>query len=303
MSSQSVTTFLRAVRRRLWLETALGQLRNAAWVTGGTFFLLALVHVVRGWPLIGFAFVASLAAGLIALLPALFMRASLAECALRSDRHFGGYSLVTTAYELERVTAPGPAGEMVLARAKAAIDNWRQRLGTLWQAPDGIGYVLAVVPVFLAVLLYELPLNQDGQLVIPDEQPGYNGLAVAENDIFDNGSSLPELREAIVRNAGGEDEPVHQELVTREGVLPVPADAAPEAGATDVLEARESEVLPAGIAGAVNTDGRSAGDARRRPDEIASRADDSDLSFTEQIDMAIARHGTSGAGRNAGGDE
>ena len=114
MSSHSVTSFLHAVRRRLWLETSLGQLRIAAWAAGSTFFFLALVHVFWGRPLISYALVISLVAGLIALLPALFMLASLAECALRSDRHFGGYSVVTTAYELGRVTDPGPAGKTVL---------------------------------------------------------------------------------------------------------------------------------------------------------------------------------------------
>ena len=302
MSSQSVTTFLCAVRRRLWLETALGQLRNAAWVTGSTFFLLALVHVVWGRPLIGFAFVASLAAGLIALLPALFMRASLAECALRSDRHFGGHSLVTTAYELGQVTNPGPAGKTVLARAGSATDSWRQRLGTLWQAPDGIGYVLPVVPVFLAALMYELPLHQDGQVATVEEQRGDTAAAAAQMDIFDNGSSLPELREAIVRNAGEEQGSAQQEVEAGEGASPVPVSAKPRAGA-DALKARESDVVPAGITGAVNADGRSPGDARRGPDEIASRSDDSGLLFTEQIDMAIARYGAPGAGRNDGGDE
>ena len=101
MSSHSVTAFLRAVRRRLWFAALLRQLQFATWASSGTLLLLALVHIASGKPALGLALVASLAVGLIALMPVLFMRASLVECALLSDRHFGGHSVVTTAHELD----------------------------------------------------------------------------------------------------------------------------------------------------------------------------------------------------------
>ena len=302
MSSHSVTTFLRAVRRRFWLEALLRQLKFAAWASSGTLFLLALVYVALSKPAFSFALVASLIVGLIALLPVLFMRASLAECALRSDRHFGGYSLVTMAHELGRVTDPGPAETIVLKRARSVTADWRQHLNTLWQMPDGVGYVLAVIPVFVAALMFELPIKQEGQLATLDEQTSLTGSLAVEEDIFHNGSDLPELREAIARNAVEERGSSQQETVTRDSVSPVPGDAAPESGA-ESLEADEPGALSPGFASVGNGDGRSAGDARRRPGEIESEPDDSAPLFSEQIDMAIARHGTTGAGRHDGGDE
>jgi hypothetical protein len=302
MSSHSVTTFLGAVRRRLWLETLLRQLQFAAWASSGTFLLLALVHVTWGKPDFSSALVAALTAGLIALLPVLFARASLAECALRSDRHFGGYSLVTTAHELGRATDPGPAETIVMKRARSATADWRRRLNTLWQIPDGVGYVVAVIPVFFAALMFELPPKQEGHLAALDEQFGLAGSPASETDMFHNESGLPELREAIARNAIEERGSSQQEAVTRDNISPVPGDAAPEPGA-ETLEAGESDAMLAGFASVANGDGRSAGDARRRPGEIESRRDDSAPVFSEQIDIAIARHGAISAGRSDGGDE
>ena len=302
MSRHSVTTFLRAVRRRFWLDALLRQLQFAAWASSGTLLLLALVYVASSKPAFSVALVASLIVGLIALLPALFTRASLAECALRSDRHFGGYSLVTTAHELGRVSDPGPAETIVLQRATSVTADWRQHLNTLWQRPDGVGYVLAVIPVFVAALMFEIPMKQDDQLATLDEQTNRSGSAAVEADIFHNRSDLPEIREAIARSAVDERGSSQQETVTRDGVSPDPGGAAPESGA-QLLEADEPGTLSPGFASVVNGDGRSAGDARRRPGDVALEANDSAPLFSEQIDMAIARHGATGAGRQASEDE
>ncbi len=302
MSSHSVTTFLGAVRRRLWLDTLLRQLQFAAWAISGTFLLLALVHVTLGKPTFSSALVAALTAGLIALLPVLFTRASLEECALRSDRHFGGYSLVTTAHELGRVTDPEPVETIVMNRARSATADWRPRLNTLWQMPDSVGYLLAVIPVFFAALMFELPPKQESQLAAPDEQFDLAGSPASEADFFQNESDLAELREAIVRNAIEKRGPSQQQEVTRDNISPVQGDAAPEPMA-EALEAGEPDARLAGFASVANDDGRSAGDARSRPGQIESRRDDLSLIFSEKIDMAIARHGTASASRNDVGDE
>ena len=302
MSSHSVTAFLCAVRRRLWLAAFLRQLRFATWASSGTLLLLALVHIASGKPALGLALVASLAVGLIALVPVLFMRASLGECALLSDRHFGGRSLVTTAHELGRVTDPGPVETIVLNRASSVTAEWRQHLDTLWQVPEGVGYVLAVIPVFVAVLMFEIPTGQEGQLAALDEQTSLTGSPAVEADIFDNGSDLPELREALARNAVEERGSSQPETPSRDRVAPVPGNAAPESLAKP-LETDEPDALSPGFASAVNGEGRSAGDARRRPGETESEPDDSAPLFSEQIDMAIARRGATVASRHDGGDE
>ena len=256
MTSHSVTAFLRAVRRRLWLAAFLRQLKFAIWVSSGTLLLLALAHIVASKPALDLALVASLIVGLITLLPAVFMRASLAECALRSDRHFGGRSLVTTAHELGQVTDPGPVETIVLKQASLVSAEWRQHLDTLWKIPEGVGYVLAVIPVFVAVLMFEIPTKQKGQLQILDEQTSLTGSPAMESEISYNGSDLPELREAIARSAMEQRGSSRQETASRDSVAPVPGNAAPESLAKP-LETDDPDALSPGFASAVNGDGRS----------------------------------------------
>ena len=302
MSRHSVTTFLRAVRRRLWLDSLLRQMRLAAWASSGTFLLLALLRFAGGEPGFSFAIVTATAVGLIALLPVLGARASLAECALRSDRVFGGHSLVTTAHELQQVSNPRPTEEIVLTRATIATADWRRRLNTLWKTPDGVSYLPAVIPVFIAALIFELPQDKEEQISMLDGQSSIAVSSAGQTDIFSKGSDLPELREAIARTAMEGPESSRQDAVAPEDAPPIPVDAAPEPEA-ESLEAIESDALPAGFASINNSDGRSPGDARRRAGETESRQDDSGPLFSEQIEIEIARHGTTGAGRNDGGDE
>ena len=66
----------------------------------------------------------------------------------------------------------------------------------------------------------------------------------------------------------------------------------------DGLDFEEPKAAAAGLPG-----GCAGPDARRRPGEIESEPDDSAPFFSEQIDMAIARRGATGASRHDGGDE
>lgn len=302
MSRHSVTTFLSAVRRRLWLNSLLRQTRLAVWASSGTFLLLAMLRFARGGPDLSFALVTATVVGLIVLLPVVGARASLAECALRSDRVFGGHSLVTTAHELRQVTSPGPTEEIVLERARVATTDWRQRLDTLWKIPDGVSYLPAVIPVFVAALIFELPPKQESPMATSDGQSSISESPAGQTDIFNSGSDLPELRETIARTAMEGRGSSQQDAAAPEDTSPAPVDAEPGPGA-ERLEAIESDTTSGGFAGINNGDGRSPGDARRRAGEPESRQDDSGPLFSEQIDIAFARHGATRAGRNDSGDE
>ena len=201
MSGTSLTRFLGAVRRRLWLETVLHRLRAAVWTTGAVLLLFAAAHTLWQPVALSAAITIALLAGLVALSPAVFSRPSLQQCALRVDRQFEGRQLVTTANELDRAMQLRPAEETVVQRALEAAEMWRTRLGELWQAPPRSGYVLAVIPIFFAVLLLQFPAAGDVAAIRADE----NGRAAQDlppgASSLDSSDNLAAVREAIVQGA------------------------------------------------------------------------------------------------------
>ena len=292
MSSGAITAFLRAVRRRLWLESALRGLRTAAWGASATLLLFAALHVLWQPVALGAAMTVALVAGLIVMLPTLFSRPALEECALRADRHFGGHALLTTANEIDEAAQRGPAEKTVQNRALAASAAWRSRLDEMWHAPPRSGYVLAVIPVFFAVLLLQLPAEQESAAGPSLETSQPEGELMATTSALDTAGSLAEVREAIVQGAAEEA---------------VESDRRPATG-TAQLDDDDSQSLPAsieiakeaagepGIAGADQDGGAAPGDARRRPADAGLEQPEAAPDFTQVMTASLERHGRRAAG-------
>ena len=303
MNDDAVTRFLCAVRRRLWLAQALRQLRTALWVSSGALVLLALVHI--GWSPLRFSVVLTGATvvGLIAMLPAILARPTLADCALQADRHFNGHSLITTAHELGRLSELPSAGQTVLSRAMSMADDWRPGLGGLWRAPHSSTFVFAIVPAFFAALLLELPPRDDRHTAtIPGNQTGAPGSVAADGDLFDEAGNTTALRDAIARSSIDQNRPAGPNVALANDVSPVSDDARSRVAA-EMPRALETDALPPGIAGAANDGGPGPGDARRHADASEKQGQASPPLRALRSDTAIALDGAAAAGRGPGVDE
>lgn len=298
MSQYDVTSFLRAARRKLWLNAFMQQLRYALWSVSAALLLLALTHFIWDIPGARFAVVAALAVGMIVLLPTLRARPSLGESAQLTDRHFGGQSIITTAHELAGATEPGPAETVVLARANAAVTIWRPKLQSLRKTPDAASFVVAVVPIFVATLVFGLPRSQPESTTTPYSGIGLATGSTAESRVFDYEADLPDLRQAIARNA----ERARQDESQPENRSPTPGDSAPET--TDETQgSTKSDSQSGGFASLATGDGSGPGDARRNPNDPDSGEETAGRQYAAHTLIEIDRHAGVGAGRNGSADE
>ncbi len=285
MNERAINAFLRAVRRRLWLENALRALPSAVWVGAGVLLTVAAVSafLVPVSPVT--AVIAAILAMLAIELPAATRRPDLATSALRADRRFEGQALLATAHDaISNGYADSPAGELVVQRAAAAVESWHGRLRSVWARPNPAPFVLALIPLFGAVLFFS---KSDDVAV--DAQPSA-GQVEAHRVHLGAEQDVAALRESIVRDR----------VASRETAAPMTADpdgmvaAIPASTTPDRREIAASQADQPGVAGESAAGGAEAGDARRRPGQLAQHS--SDVEFDDIRFRQIERRGAANAG-------
>ncbi len=297
--SRPITEFLLAVRRRLWLEAALRRLRTAVWVSSATLALFAVAHMAWQPLSLKAAVIAALTAGFIMLLPAIFSRPALTECALHADRHFGGQALLTTASESGQTGEPRPAEKVVLKRALAATSVWRSRLGEIWHAPPRSGYVLAVIPAFFAALLLQVPAGDGAVTGAVDDDAMHPSGQIPTTTLLDGADDLAAVREAIVEGAAG-DQPESDRGRAVGTAQRFDDDPQPQSPQVEI--GKHGPGTP-GIAAATDEGGVAPGDARRRPGESRRAPDAATPGMTTVTAASIERQGGRVSGRReTGGD-
>jgi hypothetical protein len=296
MTDTVIDHFLRRVRRRLWLETLLRQLRLVAWVSSGTLLLLALARLVVGAPRPGIAILGALGTGLVTLVPALLARPALSVCAQCADQRLGGFSLLTTAREVATVEPRGPVEDLVLAQGQTRTNEWQRELRMIWRAPDGAGFLVAIIPVFLALLVFEIASQREHAATVPESQLRTGGNPDAGTDIFGDDSVLPELRQAIRR------EPLSARGSTQSdgdmGAESSPTvSIAPPMDGQEVLEADTASTAAPDFAGDAENSGRDAGVARRRSQQESPSSDATRRQYPVFEGTGVSRTGGVIAGR------
>lgn len=300
MSGAAVAGFLGAVRRRLWLEAILRQLRMAVWVASSVLVLCAIARLGSVAISFGLASTIALVAGLATLLPALFSRPQLVECALRADRHFDSHALFTTAFEVLESPDPGPAMRVVLSQSARRAAEWRPQLSAIWQRPAGGVFVLAVIPAFFAFLLFQLPQSERDVAMSANESFVARSESGAMNDTPSGTDNLAELQATIARSSVPADIPEQSEATLRERMMTV-SEAAPPPPAVGAEQQPAGFSTP-GVATASNADAQSPGDARRQDNPTQARTRQSNPGFSTMLQIAIPRRGAASAGKGDGDD-
>lgn len=148
------------VRRRLWLERAVGLARPALWLAAAAAAVGGSVHLA--WRAHSGAASAIAAAGILVAATALALlgrRPSLESAAARADGWFGGRDLLASAVDLLRRPADEHAGAaaFVLERADERAAAWRGELRRRRGALGVAGLFAPLVALALAGFLHRLP--------------------------------------------------------------------------------------------------------------------------------------------------
>ena len=287
MSAKTLTGFVRAVRRRLWLQSLLQQARIAVWVGSIT---LLLITAISAWLITvptSTTVALSLTATFLALLPAAFQRPNISASAVRADRHFGGHSLLTTALEANGAET-SPAGRVVVARAATAAAAWSNRIGSIWSAPPATPFALAMIPIFAAVMLLIMTST-------PMLSATPNDSIVANESVLQADDDVQALRKTLAADTGDESgQDVSQQSRQKSADALSTADAAPTSTTSEELADVGDTTLP-GFAAVGQDGGVEAGSARRSP--YASAATSESASFESREYEQIKRSGDFEAGR------
>jgi hypothetical protein len=157
--ASTIHSFIAAAQRRLWATEAVRHGYSLLWQAGVLLLILAGVHLLSSSlpasaPIIGVALLA-----LLALIRIVLHRPAASDSAAWADREFDGKALMTTALEcLQRpADAEDFASAIVLQQAREAAVQWRPKVSKLFRTPKSGTGVLAMIPVFIAVMLLSLP--------------------------------------------------------------------------------------------------------------------------------------------------
>ena len=201
MNWRPVEKLLRAIRRRLWLQATLERLRLGVWAGSGILMLAAAMSLLGVGITPAMAVLAALSVTLGVTLTVLLRRPSLEACALRADRTFQTRALMVTALELSISTRrpASPAAAVVRKRACTMAPQLARQLGFVWRAPRPGGFMLAVVPIFVATVLFAV---SDGDPTTSgDADDPLMSLGVAGQSRLDPDTSLQDLRHSIASSA------------------------------------------------------------------------------------------------------
>ena len=242
------------------MQAALERLRLGLWAGSAVFLAAAAVNLLGIEITPTIAMFAALSATLAVTLTVLARRPRLETCALRADRTFHTQALMVTALELSTKTTQSemPAAVVVSNRACAAARQLKHQLGSVWRAPRLAGFVIAVVPVFVATVLF----------AVSDGDPATSGgagdplmsLGLVDQSRLDSDAGLRELRQSITSGAT----PRNERRDADDSNLP--ASLAPRytaaAGASESAVITEARNGPAPVL-LVLEGGREAGRAQR----------------------------------------
>lgn len=136
----------------------------------------------------------------LALFRALLGRPTLGATAAQADREFGGHALMTTAVEcLEHLAATNSAAStVVLQQAGEAAHSWAAEVSRTFVPPQVAKAMLAIIPIFAAVVLLSIPDTEVGEEVAAIGARSLAGTATSDDATaradIDN---LKTLREAL----------------------------------------------------------------------------------------------------------
>jgi len=292
VKKDSVVRFLKAVRRRVWLENVLSRMRVAVWVGSGVLLALAMISALLTPISFAWATGAALLAAVLVALPELLHRPTLVECAVRADGQFGGQSLLTTALDAQRgKISETPSCAVVLAQAKEAVAVWWPRINSVWRTPSPTTFALATVPAFVALLLLIVSSPQAVTESAAQYQAGGRGEPVGDTD-----NSVVDLRDSIHRSASDE----RSERTTPEADQAVSTDLAVVAAANTELNENSVGTPFATTAPGVGSDAGNAHRTPDLPDSPATQAAGELPLFADRTEQKILRRGELSAGVQAG---
>lgn len=266
--------FLTLVVQRLWFIEWVESGRDGLWRSGFLLLLLGGIHVsLAPVPVL---LIVLMVAGILmgVLIRGLRRRPSLSLAAAQADRRFKGHAVMTTAVECLPQTsdAKDRATDIVLNQAAQAASDWQPNIQTAIQVPTRRAGVIALVPLFVAVVLLSRPgANGSDELldgVTPGVQPINETSEQTGDGVLDDVATLRhELAEDLRTN------PVApRQLQDNPSLIPVVSDATgTEETAAALLSDRDSP--PGSSARAGSDPGDAAGDALPRPADAAAGID------------------------------
>ncbi len=261
--TETLRRFLTLVARRLWFIEWLESGRDGLWLSGTVLLLLGVVHVIL--TPVPVLLIALMVAGILmgVLTRGLRRRPSLSQAASQADRRFTGQALMTTAVECMPHAKDRAAG-IVLEQAAQAASRWQSNIQLTIRAPTRRASMIALVPLFVAVVLLSRP-GASGSDELPDgvspgEQPVIEASEQTGDIVLDDVATLrrelaDDLRANPVPPRQSQDKP---------SLVPVVGDASGTEETVEVLlTVRDSP--PGSSARAGDDPGDTAGDALPRP--------------------------------------
>ena len=184
----------------MWAAEAVRHGYSLLWQAGVLLLILAGIHLLSASlpasaPIIGVALLA-----LLTLIRVVLHRPAASESAARADEEFDGKALMATALEcLQRpVNAEDFAPAIVLRQAREAAVQWRPKVSKLFRTPKSGTGVLAMIPVFIAIMLLSLPgADVDRDLPEDMKQPTMSGPGDQDEDIVADAGGIAAIRRAL----------------------------------------------------------------------------------------------------------
>jgi hypothetical protein len=194
--ASTIHSFIAAAQRRLWAAEAVRHGYSLLWQAGVLLLILAGIHLLSASlpasaPIIGVALLA-----LLTLIRIVLHRPAASESAARADEEFDGKALMATA--LECLQRPVNAEDLVLRQAREAAVQWRPKVSKLFRTPKSGTGVLAMIPVFIAIMLLSLPgADVDRDLPEDMKQPTMSGPGDQDEDIVADAGGIAAIRRAL----------------------------------------------------------------------------------------------------------
>ena len=273
--TESLNSFLAAVRRRLWAGELLDRARAMLWHIGLLLLILAGIHhlivpVANTMTLLGVVILI-----LLMLTRTLLRRPTVAASAAQADRAFNGHALMTTAVEC--IASPdiegSSAAKIVLKQAHDAARTWRPKISKLVIPPNAVATELAIIPLFAGSVLLSLP----GAKTSGDFAETTEADAAVTTGIQEAQSLVDTDDVATLRSVLADEELQHEESAVNERRDDTVKNLTPHQNAADAVASDVSELpqfgdVGAGVAGTSTDDNDLPGDAQSRKNQAAEAA-------------------------------